>query len=191
MESSFNSIVHVFLSSSYKQFAYYQSLGEKTIAQLPDEALFWQPNPQTNSIAIIVNHLSGNMLSRWTDFLSTDGEKTWRQRETEFDDILQDRPTLLARWTQGWTCLHEALDTITVDNFDTIIYIRNHGHSIPEAINRQLCHYAYHVGQIVHIGKTYLGTDWASLSIPRGQSQAYNADKFAKEKRRTHFTDDL
>ena len=176
-----------YLESVRKQFEYYKLLGEKTFAQLDDAQLFWQYNTESNSIAIIVKHLWGNMRSRWTDFLTSDGEKEWRHREAEFDADIQNREELLEKWNAGWTCLFEALDSITTDNFDTTIYIRNQGHTIVEAINRQLAHYAYHIGQIVYLGRMMKGADWQSLSIPRGESKAFNAAKFAKAKHKAHF----
>ncbi len=180
-----------YLSSIRKQFEYYKSLGEKTFEQLTDEQLFWQYNAESNSIATIVKHLWGNMLSRWTDFLTTDGEKEWRQREAEFDNDLPSREALLEKWNEGWACLFQALDSINEDNIGTIIYIRNQGHSIVEALNRQLAHYPYHIGQIVYIGKMVKEEAWASLSIPRGGSQQYNAAKFEQPKHRGHFTDEF
>ena len=184
-------MINNYLESVIKQFQYYKMLGEKTFEQLEDEDLFWQYNPESNSVAIIVKHLWGNMLSRWTDFLTSDGEKEWRQREAEFDADIASREELLEKWNEGWDCLFEALDSVNEENFDTIIYIRNMGHSIMEAINRQLAHYSYHVGQIVYIGRMIKSNNWKSLSIPRGGSDAYNADKFQKERRRVHFTDEL
>ena len=179
-----------YLTSVRKQFEYYQLLGDQTFAQLPDEALFWQYNAESNSIAVIVQHLWGNMLSRWTDFLTSDGEKDWRNRDAEFEAGIQTREELLAKWEAGWACLFNALDSITDANQDTTVYIRNQGHSITEAINPQLAHYPYHVGQIVFIGKLALDGQWQSLSIPRGNSQGYNAEKFAQPKRTVHFTDE-
>ena len=179
-----------FISSAKKQFEYYKMLGDKTFAQLPDEALFWQYNAESNSIATIVKHLWGNMLSRWTDFLTTDGEKEWRQREAEFDGSIQSKAELLDKWEAGWQCLFVALDSLNENTWHTTIYIRNQGHSVTEAINRQLAHYPYHVGQIVFIGKMACDSNWASLSIPRGTSQGYNAKKFAQPKRTVHFTDE-
>lgn len=179
-----------YLESTRKQFEYYKMLGEKTIAQLTDEQLFWQYNEESNSIAMIVKHLWGNMLSRWTDFLTSDGEKEWRNREAEFENDTTGREDLLNKWNEGWERLFAALASLNETNMDTIIYIRNQGHSVMEAINRQLAHYPYHVGQIVYIGKMIRDGQWESLSIPRGKSQAYNADKFAKPKSRQHFTDE-
>lgn len=179
-----------YLTSVKKQFAYYKSLGEKTFGQLSDEQLCWQYNPESNSVAMIVNHMSGNMISRWTDIFTTDGEKPTRNREAEFTPSTATRQAILDSWEQGWKCLFDTLDKLTADDLDKIIYIRNQGHTVMEAINRQLAHYPYHVGQIVFLGKTLCNENWASLSIPRGQSDSYNADKFAQEKRKVHFTDE-
>ena len=177
------------IASARKQFAYYKLLGEKTFAQLTDEELFHQHNDDTNSVATIVKHLWGNMRSRWTDFLTSDGEKAWRDREAEFDNDVRTREAMLAKWEEGWACLFGALEPLTDADLGRIIHIRNEGHTVLEAINRQLAHYPYHVGQIVHIGKMLRGDAWQSLSIPRGKSQDFNADKFSKPKHRGHFTD--
>ncbi len=180
-----------YLESVKKQFEYYKLLGEKTFEQVPEEALFWQYNAESNSIATIVKHLSGNMLSRWTDFLTTDGEKEWRNRDNEFENDFQTKTELFAAWNKGWTCFFAALNAINEANFDTIIYIRNQGHTIEEAINRQLAHYPYHIGQIVFIGKMACNDDWKSLSIPKESSTAYNTEKFEMPKARQHFTDEF
>lgn len=180
-----------YLVSVKKQFEYYQSLGEKTMAQLTDEQLFWQFNDESNSIATIVKHLWGNMLSRWTDFLTSDGEKEWRNREAEFDNDMESREAVLKIWNEGWVCLFDALNGLTTSDLDKIIYIRNQGHTVTEAINRQLAHYPYHIGQIVFIGKMLCDSNWKSLSIPRGGSQAFNVEKFSQPKHRQHFTDEF
>ncbi|WPU93066.1 DUF1572 family protein [Mucilaginibacter sabulilitoris] len=180
-----------YLESIKKQFAYYKLLGEKTMEQLSDEQLVWQYNAESNSIAMIVNHLSGNMVSRWMDIFTSDGEKANRNREAEFEPINHTREDILALWNKGWSCLVDTLEQLTDTDLDRIIYIRNMGHTVAEAINRQLAHYPYHVGQIVFIGKMLRDQKWQSLSIPRGQSEAYNADKFAKDKHREHFTDEF
>ncbi|MBG6133308.1 hypothetical protein IWQ47_004765 [Aquimarina sp. EL_43] len=180
-----------YLEGIQKQFAYYKSLGEKTIDQTPEEKLFWQYNNESNSIAIIVKHLWGNMKSRWTDFLTTDGEKEWRQRDAEFENDILSKKDLLIKWNDGWQCLFEALESIDQDNFNQPIYIRNIEHSITEAINRQLAHYSYHIGQIVCIGKMIVGEEWQSLSIPKGKSIAYNQKRFATPKHKAHYTDKL
>ncbi|MCB0475047.1 MAG: DUF1572 family protein [Flavobacteriaceae bacterium] len=179
-----------YLESAIKQFAYYKSLGDKTLEQLSDEQLHWQYNDDSNSIAILVKHLVGNMLSRWTNFLTEDGEKEWRERDEEFMDSYKSKSDIVQAWEKGWTCLFGALKPLGPGDLDRIIYIRNQGHTVTEAINRQLCHYAYHVGQLVYVAKLQTGTDWKSLSIPRNQSKAYNKEKFNKEKRRGHFTDE-
>ena len=180
-----------YLNNVKKQFEYYKSLGEKTFNQLEDQDLFWQYNQATNSIAIIVNHLWGNMKSRWTDFLTSDGEKEWRKRDQEFESIIKTREELLTKWNDGWSCLFQALDSVNERNIDTEIYIRNQVHSINDAISRQLAHYGYHIGQIVYIGTLIKGDSWQSLSIPKGKSQDFNDSKFSKGKHKGHFSDGL
>jgi hypothetical protein len=180
-----------FLTSAHKQFAYYKLLGEQALSQVSDAQLTWQPNPASNSLATIVKHLSGNMLSRWTDFLTTDGEKPWRAREAEFDNDLRTRTEVLAAWEAGRRCLFAALDGLAEADLARTIYIRHQGHSVAEAINRQLAHYPYHVGQLVFLARLAVGEAWQSLSIPRGNSAAYNAEKFAQPPHQAHFTDEL
>lgn len=180
-----------YLESVKKQFAYYKLLGERTLGQVSDDQLGWQANAASNSLVTLVKHLAGNMLSRWTDFLESDGEKPWRERDEEFENGEMSREELMALWEKGWGCLFAALDSITDADLGRVIFIRNQGHTIGEAINRQLAHYPYHVGQMVSIGKELCGDDWASLSIPKGQSVAYNDEKFAKPKERAHFTDEM
>ena len=180
-----------YLHPTIKQFQYYKSLGNKTIAQLSDQQLFWKYNNESNSIAMIIKHIAGNMLSRWTDFRTTDGEKDWRNRELEFVDDIKTNTEIIAYWEKGWACLFDALNSITDDDLEEIIYIRNQGHTIIEAINRQLAHYPYHIGQIVFIGKMLTDSAWLSLSIPRGGSHMYNVDKFSREKDGSHYTDEF
>lgn len=178
-----------YLKSAERQFQYYKQLGEKALEQVNDTGLFIQPNEESNSIATIVKHLWGNMLSRWTNFLTEDGEKDWRQRDAEFENDIQSREELIAKWKEGWKCLFDALDSITDQDLDRIIYIRNEGHTVMEAINRQLAHYPYHIGQIVFIAKMIVNDEWKSLSIPRNKSKEYNSEKFSQEKGIRHFTD--
>jgi len=180
-----------YLESCIKQFEYYKLLGEKAMAQLPDDKLFWQFNEQSNSIAIIVQHFWGNMLSRWTDFLTTDGEKEWRNRDAEFESGINTREGLLKKWNEGWDRLLSTLKQLTSEDLKKIIYIRNQGHTVMEAINRQLAHYPYHVGQIIYIAKMIADNDWQSLSIPKGASKSFNAEKFSKPKSKQHFTEEL
>jgi Protein of unknown function (DUF1572) len=178
-----------YLDSAKRQFMMYKQLGEKAIAQIDDKALSWQANEDSNSIVVIIKHLWGNMLSRWTDFLTTDGEKPTRHRDAEFENEPSSRAAIMQKWEEGWQCLFVALNSITDDDLDKIIYIRNEGHTILEAINRQISHYSYHVGQIVYISKL-CSSEWKSLSIPRNRSNEYNAGKFSQEKQQKHFTDD-
>ena len=179
-----------YLESVKKQFLYYKMLGEKAIEQLEPEQLFVSVNEDTNSIATIIKHISGNMLSRWTDFLTSDGEKEWRNRDTEFENDLQSKEEVLEVWNKGWNCLENALNSLKPEQLSDIIYIRNEGHTVIEAINRQLAHYPYHVGQIVFYAKQLKNSSWESLSIPKNKSGNYNAEKFAKEKEIKNFTDD-
>lgn len=178
-----------FLTGTKKLFQYYKGLGEKAIAQLSDEQVNWRPNEASNSVALIVHHLSGNMLSRFTDFLTSDGEKPWRNREAEFEVGYKDKAELLAAWEKGWNQLFLTIDGLTEADLERVIYIRNEGQSVMDALQRQLAHYPHHVGQILYIAKMLKGDDWKSLSIPKGGSQGYNQDKFAQEKTIRHFTD--
>ncbi len=186
-----------FLRSANRQFLYYKTLGEKAIEQLEAEQLFISLNEDTNSIATIIKHLHGNMLSRWTDFLTTDGEKEWRNRDSEFEEEAtislnaeEQKVEILKKWNEGWDCLFKTLNELKPEQLSQLIYIRNEGHTVLEAINRQLAHYPYHVGQIVFYAKLLKKTEWTSLSIPKHKSTDYNADKFSKDKSKKHFTDD-
>jgi len=179
-----------YINSVTKQFQYYKMLGEKTFDQIEEQKLFYKFNEESNSIAIIVQHLSGNMMSRWTDFLTADGEKEWRNRDAEFEENIKTKVELIAKWNKGWDCLFNALGSLHDEDLTKIIYIRNQGHTVMEAINRQLAHYPYHVGQIVFIGKMLAGKNWESLSIPKNQSAEYNEEKFSEPKSKKHFTDE-
>lgn len=180
-----------YLESIKKQFAFYKQLGDNTFAQLEEADLFWQYNPESNSIAIMVKHLWGNMLSRWTDFLTTDGEKDFRNRDGEFEATIKTKAELIEKWEEGWQCLFDHINPLEAEQMTQLVYIRNMGHTVTEAINRQLAHYAYHVGQIVFLGRMIAGENWKSLSIPKGASKTYNQQKFAKPKRIEHFTDEF
>ncbi|MEM9648680.1 MAG: DUF1572 family protein [Bacteroidota bacterium] len=168
-----------YIKSVCFEFDRYKSMGEKTFAQLTDEEIHWKYTDTDNSIAIIVKHMVGNMLSRWTNFLTEDGEKTWRNREMEFEAPYTSKSEMLVAWKRGWDCLFEALDGINKSNFNTKVKIRNQEHSIIEAVNRQLAHYSSHVGQLVFLGKMIKGKDWTSLSIPKGGSEAFNRKMFS------------
>ena len=157
-------------------------MGDKTFAQLSDTDIQWQYGDTDNSIAIIVKHMVGNMLSRWTNFLTEDGEKSWRDREMEFVAPYTSKTALLSDWEKGWKCLFDALESIDSQNFTSKVNIRGEKHTVVEAINRQLAHYCSHVGQIVFLGKMIKGREWISLSIPKGGSEAFNKKMFGEDK---------
>jgi hypothetical protein len=179
-----------YLESVTKQFEYYKQLGEKAMEQLKEEQLFIVPSKESNSIAILVQHLSGNMLSRWTDLLTSDGEKEWRKRDEEFEEIVKTKAELLKVWNKGWDTLFATLKSLKPEDLSKIVYIRNQGHTVVDAINRQLAHYPYHVGQMVYIAKLLVQDDWKTLSIAKNQSKTYNSEKFGQEKSIKHFTDE-
>jgi len=166
-----------YISSIKNQFSQYKALAEKAIDQVPEEKIYWQYNPETNSIAILVKHLAGNMLSRFTDFYNSDGEKKWRDRDAEFENEKLSREKLKALWEQGWDCLFEVLNGLSPGDLSKVVIIRNEEHTVVEAINRQLTHYAYHVGQIIFIAKMALDNQWKTLTIPKNASRAFNAKK--------------
>lgn len=162
------------------RFLYYKELGDKSFAQLTDEQLFWQYNKESNSIAIIVKHLAGNMLSRWTNFLTEDGEKEWRNRDAEFVNTFKTKSEVLDYWEKGWDCFFNALGQITDENLHSTIYIRGEAHSFLDAVLRQLAHYPYHIGQIVYLSKIIKNTDWKTLSIARNKSADFNQEIHSK-----------
>jgi hypothetical protein len=168
------SVASEFLVSVIKRFKEYKSLGEKTFAQLNAEELLHQPNEASNSIAVIVQHLHGNMLSRWTNFLTEDGEKSWRQREAEFEVRSFTKEQLLQLWEEGWGVFLESLESLREDDLLKTVTIRSQPLVVIDAINRQLAHYSYHVGQIVYVGRWLKNGEWQSLSIPKGETAAYN-----------------
>ncbi len=180
-----------YLPSIIKQFEYYKKLGDRCFIQLTDEDIQWRPEPDSNSISIIVKHIVGNMLSRFTNFFTEDGEKPWRHRETEFENAYKTIAELTTAWEDGWKVLFDLLNKMTESDLDKLVYIRNQGHTVTEALNRQLAHYAYHIGQIVYIAKVIKGGSWESLSIPKGGSTTFNQEKFQHHKSRRHFTEDL
>ena len=180
-----------YLKDVSKLFEYYRILGEKAMDQVEENDLFWKFDPHSNSIAVIVKHLAGNMLSRWTDFLNSDGEKTWRDRDSEFEADLTTKKQVIETWNTGWDSLFSALNKLKGSDMTKTIYIRNTGHSVSEAINRQLAHYAAHVGQIVLLAKMIKKEAWQSLSIPKGGSNDFNKSMFSRDLKNNHFTDDL
>lgn len=162
-----------YLKDSIEVLRYYKRLAERAIAQTPDEALLAAPDTESNSIAIIVKHLAGNMRSRFTDFLASDGEKPDRKRDTEFETPPKTRAELMAMWEAGWQHVFSALAPLTDEHLSQKVYIRSEAHSVTQAINRQLAHYAYHVGQIVYAAKHFAGANWTALTIPRGKSEEF------------------
>jgi hypothetical protein len=169
------SIGKEYLITVIKRLKYYKELGEKTFDQLEEKDFYFMPGPESNSIAIIVEHLAGNMLSRFTDFLTEDGEKEWRQRDDEFKIHAYSKQQVLDRWQKGWnSCLAE-LETLHEDDLVKTIYIRQEPLSVIDAINRQLAHYPYHIGQIIYIARMIKKENWQNLSIPKGQSQQYSS----------------
>ncbi|MFY0599436.1 MAG: DUF1572 family protein [Cyclobacteriaceae bacterium] len=179
----------LFHSNTIKLAEYYKKLGERTFSQLSEEDIHWTPGESSNSISAIVKHLWGNMLSRWTNFLTEDGEKPWRQRDAEFEDDILNLNEMLSKWTEGWDCFLGALKSLQSEDFDKTVFIRNEGHQVIDAIQRQMAHYPMHIGQIIYIAKLLKGEDWTSLSIPKGQSSEYNQEKFSQEKKNQHFSD--
>ena len=177
------------LDGTSQLFKYYKSVTEKSIKQLNDKQIHKPPQPEQNSIAILMKHLAGNMISRWTNFRTEDGEKPWRDRETEFVDDFESRQELIDYWEKGWGVLFDALESIEDDELESIIYIRNDGHKLMEAIERHLAYVAYHTGQIVYLAKMYAGENWQSLTIPKGKTEEYNRKKFSQEKGRGMYTD--
>jgi hypothetical protein len=156
-----------YLSSVTKKFLQYKELAEKAMAQVEPSQLFIEPNEDSNSIAILVKHMAGNMVSRWTDFFTTDGEKPDRNRDSEFESDIKDKDLLMKRWEQGWNVFLDTLTRIKPEDIGRTVFIRGEAHSVLEAINRQLAHYSYHVGQIVYVAKMLKETEWSSLSIPK------------------------
>ncbi|MDQ3022401.1 MAG: DUF1572 domain-containing protein [Bacteroidota bacterium] len=157
-----------YLENSISEFRKLKELGDKSFSQIKDEDYFWSPDEESNSIAIIVRHLSGNMISRWTDFLTTDGEKVTRKRDEEFEKLFYtDKDDVLSRWDKGWKIVFKTLESLNENDLLKEVKIRNQPHTVLEAINRQLTHYGYHIGQIVYIAKHLDGSSWKSLSIPK------------------------
>jgi hypothetical protein len=171
-----------YLKDSLSLFSYYKKLGENAIAQCPDAGLFATLDEENNSIAIVVKHMSGNMLSRWTDFLTSDGEKANRNRESEFEAAPKTRAEILDLWDAGWKCAFTALEPLTDASMTKTVTIRGEEHSVMQAINRQIAHYSYHVGQIVLLAKHFTGASWKALTIPKKKSAEFNEDVAAGKK---------
>jgi hypothetical protein len=164
------------LNDSIALFRYYKQLAERAMAQCPEAELFATVDSESNSIAVIVKHLAGNMRSRWTDFLTTDGEKPDRDRDTEFEDPPRSRAELLDLWEEGWRRVFGALEGLTDADMTRTVAIRGEPHSVMQAINRQIAHYACHIGQIVYLSKHFASDGWTALTIPRGRSREFTTD---------------
>ena len=173
-------IVKNFHADALLSFRNYEKLAERALAQVSDEDFFRQIDPDSNSIAVIVKHIAGNLHSRWREFLTSDGEKPDRNRDTEFEMTGDTRESLMHFWETGWQMLSDAIESLTPQDFASTITIRGEPHTVVEAINRQLTHYAMHIGQIVFLAKHLKGSDWKTLSVPRNQSAQFN--QFLAEK---------
>lgn len=171
-----------YLKDSLDVFRYYKTLAERAMAQCGDQQLFQSIDPESNSIAIIVKHMTGNMRSRWRDFLTTDGEKPDRNRDMEFESPTTTRGELMEQWHSGWKWVFDALEPLTDSDLTKTVTIRGEAHSVMQAINRQVAHYAHHIGQIVFLAKHLASDHWQSLSIPRKESAAFNSDVAAGKK---------
>lgn len=172
-----------YLETTKKVFLSYKKLAEGAMAQLTDEQISWAPSAESNSIAAIVKHIWGNMLSRWTDFLTTDGEKDWRDRDAEFEaqDIVT-RARLMEKWEEGWKCMMDTLNALTADDLAKIVKIRGEDHTVIDALQRQVAHYASHIGQIIYLAKAQKDNNWKTLSIPKGMSKQFNANMMGNKK---------
>jgi len=170
-----------FLTTAIRRLKYYKDLGDKTFEQLNEWDFHYQPNDESNSIAVIIQHMAGNMLSRWTNFLTEDGEKEWRQRDDEFAVHEYNKQQLLELWEKGWNCFFTALESLKKKDLKKTVHIRKEPLTVIDAINRQLAHYPYHIGQIIYIAKIIKNTTWKNLSIPKGESQAYNSSAELKD----------
>ena len=167
-------IIKNYHSDALESFRNYKKLAERAIEQVSDEEFFSTIDAEANSIAVVVKHIAGNLLSRWSDFLTTDGEKATRDRDAEFEIIADTRESLMKFWERGWQTLFDNIEPLTVDDFSKTITIRGQIHTIVEAINRQLTHYSYHVGQIVFLAKHFKSADWKTLSVPKNKSSEFN-----------------
>jgi Protein of unknown function (DUF1572) len=176
-----NMIAKEYQVTVIKRLKYYKDLGDKTFEQLADKDFHYQFNGESNSIAVIIQHTAGNMLSRWTNFLAEDGEKEWRNRDDEFEIHDYTKQQLLDLWEKGWKCFFNALEGLNEDDLMKTVYIRKEPLSVIDAINRQLAHYPYHIGQIIYIARMIRDKNWKNLSIPKGDSQRNNAGDTVKD----------
>src|SRR5690625_3814152 len=182
MEVFLMNIGDEYLKVVQERFRGIKELGDKTIQQLSEEDIHWLLNDNSNSIAVIVKHVSGNMISRWTDFLTSDGEKPNRNRDDEFIDDVSSKQQLISIWENGWKTLFETIGELREEDLLKTIYIRGESHTVIDAIERQMSHYAYHIGQIVYIGKQIRDENWETLSIPKGKSKEYLHEMLKKNR---------
>ena len=175
------SIGKEYLATAIKRMKYYKDLGEKTFEQLEEKDFHFLPSSESNSIAVIVQHMTGNMLSRWTNFLTEDGEKEWRDRDDEFEIHQYSKQQIIDLWNKGWNCFLQAVESLTENDLNKTVSIRQEQLSVIDAITRQMAHYPYHIGQIVFIGRLIKNKGWKNLSIPKGQSQTYNTGNQVKD----------
>lgn len=166
-----------YLDDIVKRFQSLKELSDKAFVQLSEADFHFIPDPESNSIAVMMKHIAGNMISRWTDFLTSDGEKSNRNRDSEFADEFKSHAELIEFWEKGWKCLFDAITPLTPDDLTKTVLIRKESHTVIDALNRQLSHYAYHIGQIIFLAKLIKSGEWKSLSIPRNRSQDYNKTK--------------
>ena len=176
-----NSLGKAYLETAIKRLRYYKKLADQTFEQVADQDFHFAPNEASNSIAVIIQHMAGNMLSRWTNFRTEDGEKEWRRRDTEFEPQNYSRTQLIELWEKGWQCLFNALESLREEDLLKTVTIRQEPLLVVDAINRQLAHYPHHVGQIIYVGKIIKGNDWKTLSIAKGKSEEYNKSDGIKD----------
>jgi uncharacterized damage-inducible protein DinB len=169
-----------FLSATINAFEANKRLADRAVAQVPDDKLHVSLDANTNSIAVIMKHIAGNLISRWTDFLTTDGEKPWRNRDHEFVDSFKSRAELLEFWERGWGCLLETLKGLEPEDLAKTVLIRGEPHSVPLALERSLGHTCYHIGQIVQLARIQAGEHWQTLTIPRGRSEQFNQQNWGQ-----------
>jgi Protein of unknown function (DUF1572) len=169
-----------FLSAVINAFEANKRMADRAVAQVADDKLHVALDPNTNSIAVIMKHVAGNLASRWTDFLSTDGEKPGRKRDDEFVDTFKNRGELLEAWERGWACLLTTLRALKPDDLAKTVTIRGEPHTVPLAMSRSLAHTAYHIGQIVQVARIHAGDVWTNLTIPRGGSEQFNMTSWGK-----------
>jgi hypothetical protein len=173
-------IIAEFLSAAINAFEANKRMADRAIAQLPEDKLHVALDENTNSIAVIMKHVAGNLLSRWTDFLTTDGEKPWRNRDGEFVDTFASRSELLEFWERGWACLLNTLKSLRPDDWWKPVFIRGEPHSVALALERSLGHTCYHIGQIVQVARIHAGDNWQTLTIPRGKSEEFNKEHWGQ-----------